>query len=98
MTIYPPECPHCLFYYQTPEHRCTLYPDGIEGSYCLDYRPAASPESAGTGDVGRYLGEVIHQPEPRLSPREMLEYLGLHPAFTGYCPQYGYEFLDRERA
>ncbi|MBD2629629.1 hypothetical protein [Trichormus variabilis] len=88
------ECDRCLFYSHNPHLICAVYPSGVEGNNCLDFRedPNAETEELWQPDGATYYNEeLIFQP-PMLTPEQQIEILNTHPMFTGFCPQCGAEF------
>ncbi|MHC5939004.1 hypothetical protein [Nostoc sp.] len=88
----------CLFYAHNPYLVCAVHLDGVNGNSCLDFRedPNADPVELWEPEGASYYnGELILQPQHRLTQQQQLELLDTHPMFTGRCPQCGYEF-DRD--
>ena len=97
-----PCCDRCQLYARTPYLVCTVHPTGIEGDHCPDFQPVppgcAKPDDDPLSWYGEenqwqpdgasyYNGELILQPEQRLSLQRRWELLDTHPMFTGRCPQ-----------
>lgn len=93
-------CDRCQFYAHTPYLICAMHPTGVEGERCPDFRPIppdwAKPDDdplSWYGDewqpdgASYYGGELVLQPEQRLSLLQRWELLDWHPLFTGRCPQ-----------
>ena len=88
----------CLLNPHNPRIVCAVHPDGPAGDSCLDFRldPNAQVEELWQPEGASYYnGELILQPQQRLTQQQQLELLDTHPMFTGKCPQCGYEF-DRD--
>lgn len=85
-----PQCDNCLLYHRRLglNEVCTIHPQGVEGSSCLDFRQKISQASY-------YNGQLIVQPKQTKTKEEKLELLDNHPFFTGICPECGYTF-DRD--
>lgn len=93
-----PNCDRCLLCLHDPHLVCAVHPAGPQGDSCLDFRedPNAQAEELWEPEGASYYnGELILQPQQRLTQQQQLELLDTHPMFTGKCPQCGYEF-DRD--
>ena len=92
------QCDRCLLYSHNPHLVCVVHPAGPQEDSCLDFRenPNAEPVELWEPEGASYYnGELILQPQQRLTQQQQLELLDTYPMFTGKCPQCGYEF-DRE--
>ncbi|MGF1939472.1 MAG: hypothetical protein RM347_034895 [Nostoc sp. ChiQUE02] len=93
-----PHCDRCLLYSHDPHLVCAVHPAGPQGDSCLDFRldPNAEAEELWQPEGASYYnGELIVQPQQRLTQQQQLELLDTHSLFTGKCPQCEYEF-DRD--
>ncbi|WP_346293953.1 hypothetical protein [Sphaerothrix gracilis] len=96
-----PKCDRCHFYAHSTYLVCALHPSGPERETCLDFRQTNQPvqpeddplswydveESWQPDGAAFYNGELILQPEQRLSLAERWALLDWHPLFTGRCPE-----------
>lgn len=94
-------CDRCQLCAHSPDLVCGLYPEGVEGDNCLDFRPSFKPV-AGVDDplawysggewspdeISYYAGDLIFNPGRMHSPSvdEQNQLLDSHPLFTGRCP------------
>jgi hypothetical protein len=85
-----PECNRCLLYAHNPHLICAVHPMGVEGEICPDFQldpDAPTKELWEPVGASYYNGELILQPETRLTQAEQLRLLDWHPVFTGRCPE-----------
>ncbi|WP_260445905.1 hypothetical protein [Nostoc sp. UCD121] len=84
------ECDRCLLYSHDPHLVCVVHPAGPQGDSCLDFRldPNAEAEELWQPEGASYYnGELILQPQQRLTQQQQLELIDWHPMFTGRCPR-----------
>ncbi len=89
------QCDRCRYNTHNPHLFCTVHPMGIETATCPDFEPDPNVEAEELWEpegVAYYNGELIYQPEQRLTRQQRLELLLWHPTFTGRCPRCGTGF------
>ena len=91
-------CDRCEFYAHSLYMVCGIYPCGVEGDSCADFRldtkalTVSDDPLAWYGEqwhpagASYYGGELVLEPVQGRSEDERLELLDSHPLFTGRCP------------
>ncbi|HEY9699053.1 MAG TPA: hypothetical protein V6D10_17465 [Trichocoleus sp.] len=82
-------CDQCRYYARNPHLVCFSHPAGVDGESCHDFEAALQLEHEELWEpegASYYNGELIIQPQQKLSLEKKWELLDWHPLFTGRCP------------